>query len=320
MAVVTAPIHHFSDHLKRRYRFKVWKLPVDAGFTCPNRDGNRAWGGCTYCDNRSFSPPARNRSVALREQLERGLARHRADGIDHTIVFFQAYTNTYAPLGELRECYDLALSFPGVVGLSIATRPDCLADPVLDLLEEYGRRTDLWLELGIETSHDETLTRINRAHTWAETVDAVARARGRGFEIIGHLIYGLPGETGEMMMETTDRVACLGLDAVKLHHFYVARSTPLEEAFRRGEIVPMSFEEWTTLAADVVERLPASMYIERVAGELRNDWLVAPRWGQSPGAVWGAVEKELTRRGTRQGSKRGEADGHLREVRADALR
>lgn len=300
-----ARIYHFSEYLRRRFPFKVWKLPVDAGFTCPNRDGTKASGGCTYCDNRSFSPPARNRATGLRDQIEQGLARRRAKGIEHSIIYFQAYTNTYAPVEDLRAYWDLALSFPGVVGLAVATRPDCLPEPVLALLESFARRTAVWVELGLESSHDATLAALNRAHTYADYVDAVARAKGRGFELVGHLIYGLPGESREMMLETTERVAGLGLDAVKLHHFYVARGTPLEAAYRRGELRLLDLGEWVALAADVLERLPESMYVERVAGELENDWLVAPRWGASSAQIWSAVEAELARRGTRQGARAG---------------
>jgi hypothetical protein len=295
-------IRRFSDHLKARFPFRVWKLPVDAGFTCPNRDGTKAWGGCTYCDNRSFSPPARDRSVPLREQMERGLAKQRERGVAKAIVFFQAYTNTYAPVEHLRALWDEALSFPDVAGLAIATRPDCVPDPVLDLVEATARRTAVWLEIGLETSHDATLASLNRAHTFAEYEDAVRRARGRGFELVSHLIFGLPGETREKMFETVDRVAALDVDAVKLHHFYVARGTPLEAAYRRGDVRTASFDEWVSLAADIIERLPRTLYIERVAGELANAWLVAPRWGKSNSAVWSAVERELERRGTTQGS------------------
>ncbi len=309
MDLMGSRIHRFSDHLCGRFPFKVSKLPVDAGFTCPNRDGTKAWGGCTYCDNRSFSPPARDRSVAVRDQIERGLAKR-----PHAIVYFQAYTNTYAPVERLRELWDLALSYPQVVGLAIATRPDCVPDPVLDLVEAYTRRTAIWLELGFETSHDATLSALNRAHTWAECEDAVRRARGRGFELVAHLIFGLPGETRAMMMETADRVAELGVDAAKLHHFYVARGTALEAQHRRAPLALLSLEEWASLAADVIERLPEKLYIERVAGELGNAWLAAPRWGKSTAQVWNAVEAELERRGTRQGMSRRKSHGFVPQV------
>ncbi|MBI2933229.1 MAG: TIGR01212 family radical SAM protein [Planctomycetes bacterium] len=295
-------LYRFSDYLRLRYPFKVWKLPVDAGFTCPNRDGTKGWGGCTYCDNRSFSPPARDRAVELRRQIEHGLVRRRRSGPGRAIVYFQAYTNTYGAIDELRRLYDTALAFPEVVGLAIATRPDCLPEGVLDLLSEMTRRTGVWLEIGVETTHDAILASLNRAHTVADVEDAVRRARGRGFEIVGHLIFGLPGETRAMMLETVRRVSELGLDAVKLHHFYVAKATPLEKAFHRGEIQVLTFPEWIELAADVVERLPASLYIERAAGELSNEWLVAPRWGKSGTEVWAAIEAELERRGSRQGN------------------
>ncbi len=293
-------VYRFSDHLRRAFPFKVRKLPVDAGFTCPNRDGTKAWRGCTYCDNRSFSPPARDRSVSVRDQIERGLAKCASD--ERAIIYLQAYTNTYAPVDELRALWDLALSFDRVVGLAIATRPDCLAEPVLELVEATARRTRVWLEIGLESAHDATLAALNRAHTVSEFDDAVSRARGRGFEIVAHLIFGLPGETHAMMLETVDHVTSLGVDAVKLHHFYVAKATPLEAAHARGELKLLSLDDWVALACDVIERLPSNLYIERVAGELSNAWLVAPRWGKSSAEVWRTVEVELARRGSRQGS------------------
>lgn len=299
---MTGRIHTFGESLRRRFPFKVRKIGVDAGFTCPNRDGAKAWGGCVYCDNRSFSLNAGSPDP-LEAQIARGIERSRRHGVEHFIVYFQAYTNTYGPVARLRELYESALRFPEVVGISVGTRPDCLSNAVLDLLSELTERTAVWLEIGLESSHDRSLRWMNRAHTYADFEDTVRRSAGRPFDRAVHLIYGLPGESHDDMMETTDRVAATGFDSVKVHHLYVARGTPLEEMHARGEVRLLTFEEWIPLAADIVERLPIPMSIQRLCGELCNDFLIAPRWGMSTPEIQRAVEEELARRGTRQGSR-----------------
>ncbi len=323
-------IHTFGESLKRRFPFKVRKIGVDAGFTCPNRDGAKAWGGCVYCDNRSFSLNAGSPDP-LEAQIARGIERGGRHGVDHFIVYFQAYTNTYGPPARLREIYESALRFPEIVGISVGTRPDCLSNAVLDLLSGLGERTAVWLEIGLESAHDRSLRWMNRAHTVADFEDASRRSAGRPFERVVHLIYGLPGESHDDMMETTDRVAAAGFDSAKVHHLYVAKETPLEEMHARGEVPLYTFEEWVPLAADIVERLPVSMSIQRLCGELHNDFLVAPRWGKSTPEILRAVEEELARRGTRQGAsvlsslppralRPGKSGDNAREVRAPGAR
>lgn len=293
----------FSAHLRRRYPFPVRKIPVDAGFTCPNRDGVKATGGCTYCENRSFAPAAIGPLRTIEEQIERAAAFYREHyATDHFIVYFQAYTNTYAPVEELRAIYDRALRYPSVVAISIGTRPDCVSEAVLDLVASYAKKVDVWLELGLESSHDRTLEWLNRAHTYAEFEDAVRRANGRGFEIAAHTIFGLPGESHDEMMQTAERLARLPVDGVKIHHFYVAKHTALEPMHARGEFGVMTVDEWASLAADVLERLPASMTIQRLTGELAGPYVVAPRWGVAKPQVLARIERELERRGTRQGA------------------
>lgn len=293
-------IQTFGESLKRRFPFKVRKIGVDAGFTCPNRDGAKAWGGCVYCDNRSFSLNAESPDP-LEAQIALGIERGRRHGVGRFIVYFQAYTNTYGPVARLREIYETALRFREVVGISVGTRPDCLSNAAIDLLGGLGERTAVWLEIGLESSHDRSLRWMNRAHTYADFEDAARRSAGRPFERVVHLIYGLPGESHDDMMETTDRVAATGFDSVKVHHLYVAQETPLAEMHARGGIRLLSFEEWIPLAADIVERLPVSMSIQRLCGELHNEFLVAPRWEKSTPEILRAVDAELERRGTKQG-------------------
>jgi radical SAM protein (TIGR01212 family) len=293
----------FSQFLKARFGCKVYKLTVDAGFTCPNRDGTKGRGGCIYCENRSFSPAAGSRlSVTEQVEKEKRLAVERY-GANRFIAYFQPFTNTYGPLDRLRQLYEEALSLPNIVGLSLGTRPDCTPDEVLDYLEELAGTTHLWLEYGLQSAQDVTLKLINRGHVFEEFRDAVTRAQGRGIFICVHLILGLPGETREMMRDTADRVAALGVDGIKLHHLHVVRDTTLEKMFRRGEVKMLQMPEYASLAADVLERLPPWTVLQRFVGDVQGDTLVAPRWKEGKLRVLEAIQAELERRGTQQGSE-----------------
>ena len=292
----------FNAQLRNRFPYKVRKIGIDAGFTCPNRDGSRAIGGCLYCNNRSFSSFAASQT-AIEEQIREGIRIGRRRDFHHFIAYFQAYTNTYAPTSRLKEIYETALGFPEIVGISIGTRPDCLSDSTIDLISTLGEQVAVWLEIGMESSHDRTLLWLNRAHSYAEFEDAARRTAHRPFQRVVHAIYGLPGESYEDMMQTTDRIATSGFDSAKIHHLYVSEGTPLEELYRNGEISLYTREEWIPLAADILERLPEEMSIQRLCGELKGEGLVAPRWGvQSPELIQ-AIEAELARRGSRQGCR-----------------
>lgn len=294
-----------GDALRARFGERVQKLAVDAGFTCPNIDGTKARGGCAYCNNASFSPVAGLRGrLSITEQLARGrdFALRRRP-CRKFLAYFQPFTNTYAPLEVLARAYEEALSFPGVVGLAIGTRPDCVPDTVLDLLESYVRRgAHVCLELGLQTANDETQRRMNRAHGLAEFLDAVRRAAGRGIEICCHVILGLPGEGREDARRTARAIAPLPIDAVKMHHFYVSEGTRLAEEFRAGKVVPPEMDAYIEMAADFLERLPERIAIERICAECRPALLLAPKF---PGGVTEAARRlkaEFLRRGTRQGA------------------
>jgi len=293
----------YSQFLRERFGCKVYKLTVDAGFTCPNRDGTRGTGGCIYCENRSFSPAAGSR-LPVHEQLEREklLARARY-GARKFLAYFQPFSNTYAPVERLRALHQEALAVEGVVGLSLGTRPDCVPDEVLDYLEALAKRTHLWVEYGLQSAHDETLRSINRGHDFAEFRDAVRRAQGRGIFICVHLILGLPGETPAMIRETAERVAELGIDGVKLHHLHVVRNTPLEALYRRGQVSLLELDEYVRLAADALERLPPWTVLQRFVGDVQGESLVAPRWQEGKLRVLEAIQEELARRGSRQGAR-----------------
>ncbi len=291
----------YAAHLRQTFGCRVQKVSIDAGFTCPNRDGSVTTGGCIYCNNASFSPG--NRRLSVTEQLENGKRfLQRRYGAKKFIAYFQAYTNTYADVAALRRLYDEALACDDIVGLSIGTRPDCVSDAVLDLLADYASRTYLWLELGLESGHDQTLVRINRGHTVAAFDDAVSRARLRGLNLCTHLILGLPGETRDDVLATVRHIARLRLDAVKLHHLHIVRHTVLERMYRKGEVELLSLDAYAALVADSLELLPPDTIIMRLMGDAPRDMLVAPMWSQDKRAALSRIEQELERRDIQQGS------------------
>src|SRR5262245_47429736 len=212
----------FSRFLRQRFGARVYRVTLDAGFTCPNVDGTVAYGGCVYCDNRSFSPNRRLPRVAIAEQVRRGVAvLEKRYGADRFLAYFQAATNTYAPVEKLRRLYDEALRHPQVIGLAVGTRPDCVPEPVLDLVTEYARGRYVCLELGLQSIHDRSLDWMNRGHYFDAFVDAVRRCAGRGFDVCAHVILGLPGESAEDMLATADALAALPVQAVKIHNLHV---------------------------------------------------------------------------------------------------
>lgn len=291
----------FSRYLREIFGCRVQKIPLDAGFTCPNRDG-RGFGGCIYCGPRGSGTGAYENGVPLGEQIRAGIeSGKRRFGKCKFIAYFQAFTNTYAPPERLKSLYDEALRHQEVVGLSIGTRPDCAPHEVLELLEEYARRCHFWVEYGLQSAHDYTLELINRGHDIAQFVDAVERTKGRGINICAHIILGLPGETKEEMMATADLVASLELEGIKIHSLYVLKGTKLAEIYQRGEFRLLELEEYVSLVCDFLERLPPDMVIQRLTGEAPRDLLVAPRWSREKMAVLGKIDTELEQRGSYQG-------------------
>ena len=292
----------FSQYLRERYPFRVQKIPLAAGFTCPNIDGTVGYGGCIYCNNLSFSPNAGRPGVSIVQQIEKGIEfyRHRT-GAQKFIAYFQTHTNTYAPLDLLRSLYDLAFSYPDVIGLSVGTRPDCVSKDCLDLLQGYTDRGEIWVEYGVESSHDTTLRLLNRCHDFAAVKDAIQRTQGRDLKICAHVILGLPGEDREMMMETARCLAQLGVDGVKIHHLYVSKNTRLEKMYYAGEVKLLSLEEYLPLVAEFLEWLPSTVVIQRLLGELAGDYIVAPQWGRGKKAILHALEQKMRDQGQYQG-------------------
>jgi radical SAM protein (TIGR01212 family) len=307
MTVLTDHIHTFGRAMRERHGARLHKVALDAGFTCPNRDGSKGIGGCTFCNNKSFAPGARE-PAPLAAQFERARGRIAAGtGARRFIAYFQAYTNTYAHVDELRRLYDAALAEPDVAGLSIGTRPDCVPSPVLDLLAEYrGRGHEVWLELGLQSSFDATLERVNRGHGFAEYVAAAQAARARGIPLCCHLIVGLPGEDEAHSHVSLDRVLEVGVDGLKLHPLHVVRHTRLAIEWKRGEYAPIGEAEYVRIAADLIERTPWQVVFHRVTGTASKDILLAPAWCAKKWDILNGIADELARRGSRQGARAGQ--------------
>lgn len=324
-------VHTFGQYLLERHGERVHKVALDAGFTCPNRDGSLGTGGCTFCNNQSFNPACAGESGAgvismlpvsaapgriarrrgpptLAAQFERArTAIGHGTGARRFIAYFQAYTNTYAAIDRLRALYDEALAEPDVIGISVGTRPDCVPPAVLDLLAGYrDAGHEVWLELGLQSAFDATLARVNRGHGFTEYAQAVAAARGRGLPVCTHLIAGLPGEDAGHVHASLDRVLELGVEGLKLHPLHVVRHTILARQWRRGEYVPLSLAGFVTLAADLIERTPWAIPYHRVTATASADLLLAPGWCGAKWRVLNAIEAELRARGTRQGDRAGQ--------------
>ena len=299
------PMNSFGAFLRRRFGGRVQRVSLDAGFTCPNVDGAVARGGCNFCDNRSFSPSRRVRLRQVAEQLRRGIeaVRVRYDKVAGFIAYFQPATNTYAPVDQLEEVFELALTIhPEVMGLAIGTRPDCVPESVLNLIERLARQSYVSVEYGMQSIHDASLLWMNRAHRHADMVNAVDRSRGRGFEICGHVILGIPGETREMMMESAEEIGRLGFDAIKIHNLYAVRGTPLGEEVLAGKVSMMERQQYVQTVVDFLERIAPEVVVERISGEAPPNYLVAPQWCLDKASLRREIDLEFARRGTRQGS------------------
>lgn len=289
-------------HYQRLFGTRVQKISLDGGFTCPNVDGTVAIGGCTFCDNRAFSPSRRVRRDAIQAQIERGITGlRRRYNLEKFIAYFQPATNTYGPLDKLKTLWDTALEDPRIVGLVVGTRPDCVPDEVLDLLEEYAEKTYVSLELGIQTIHDASLHWMNRGHDHAVSMEAMRRVSHRGFEVSLHVMLGLPGETSEMMLQTADQVARWNPAGVKLHNLYAVERTPLADQVRVGDVRLMELAEYIQILADFIERLPEQIVIERISGDAPPKNLVAPEWCLHKGSIIRSLTDELVRRDSYQG-------------------
>lgn len=277
------PYRDFADFLHERFPdFKVQKIAINAGFTCPNRDGSKGIGGCTYCNNQTFNPEYCRPSLSVAEQVEQGKAFFSRKYPDMKyLAYFQAYTNTYGEINRLQSLYEEALGCTDVVGLIIGTRPDCMPDDLLRYLKDLSQRAFVMVEYGAESANDTTLELINRGHTWADTVDAVTRTHAAGIACGLHLILGLPGETVDDMLHTVDQTSLLPIDTVKLHQLQIIRGTRLARQVAAGEVTVAAWDvaEYIDLCVKIVARMRRDIAIERFVSQSPADLLISPRWG-----------------------------------------
>ena len=281
---------------------RVRKVALNGGFTCPNLDGSKGRGGCTYCDNRSFSPVAGSRSVPILNQLDQGISYFKVKcRTERFIAYFQTFSGTYASIPRLRDLYLQAMSHPEVVGISISTRPDCINAEVVDLLEELGKKFFLTLELGLQSSFDETLHRVNRLHTFDDFARAMDLCSGRGFDLCVHVILGLPGESSGHYRHTASSLNHWSYQSVKIHPLHVVKGTVLASQHARGEYNPLECGEYIEGLVDFLERVPASVGVQRFTADAPPEMLVAPQWCRDKAGVLNAMKKEFQRRGSRQG-------------------
>lgn len=306
----------YDYYLRREFGGKCAKIPIDAGFTCPNIDGRCGVGGCIYCSARGSGDFAESARLSIKEQYD--LTRKKLSSkwsTERCIPYFQAHTNTYAPTEVLKEKFEEALSLDGVVGLNIATRADCLEESTVEYLAKIAERTTLCVELGLQTSNDKTATLINRGHDLAAFCKGFARLRAASekIKICVHIIFGLPGESREDMLATVADVAALKPDQVKIHLLHVLRGTPLADMYDRGEYKPLEREEYVSLVADAIERLPEDCVIARVTGDGMAQDLQAPLWSIRKVTVINDIDKELFRRNSYQGRLFDAAKAHCGE-------
>jgi radical SAM protein (TIGR01212 family) len=300
------PYRPYSAYLREKLGYKTYKLTLDAGFTCPNRDGAKAYGGCTFCDQTGSSSRAQDRRDSITDQLLKNLEKQRKRfKAEKFIAYFQSFTNTYAPVERLKALYDEACAaHPDIIGLAISTRPDCVDAEKLALIASYqARMAYVSVEYGMQTIHDRTLARLNRAETHADFLRAYELTRHYGIEHCIHVILDLPGESWDEQMATADALARLNVHGVKIHLLCAMEKTPLAAEYRRGDWKPLDREAYVSLICDFLERLRPETVIHRVAGNGHHQHVLAPLWLQRKLEIMNDIDAEFARRGTRQGSR-----------------
>ena len=296
----------YSDYFKSRFGERVQKVSVDAGFTCPNRDGTLGRGGCTYCNNNAFNPSYCLPEKSIKQQISEGIEFHkvRYRRAEKYLAYFQAYSNTYADLDYLKKVYKEALDVPGVVGLVVGTRPDCVDDDKLDYFAELAKKVYLIIEYGIESCYDKTLEKINRQHSYEQSVQAIQKTAQRGIRTGAHLIFGLPGETREEMLQEAEIISALPLDNVKFHQLQIIKGTQMSKnyALNPEEFNLFTWEEYREFMIDFLERLNPRFVVERITGEAPPRFLAGPRWGlKRTDQILNLFEQRLEERNTWQG-------------------
>lgn len=293
--------HTYDYYLRKRFGRKVAKLPIDGGFTCPNRDGTKGRGGCAFCSGSGSGDFCAEGGVTKQLEAQRAVMRAKWE-TDAFIPYFQAGTGTYAPLARLLPLWEEALRFPGAVGLSIATRPDCLPDDVCTALDALSRRTFLTVELGLQTINDGVAARMNRGHGFSEFREGYTKLRAHGIPVCVHVIDGLPGETETDMLKTASVLAAMKPEFVKIHLLHVLKDTPLAQLYADGGFEAMTKEDYVSTVVSQIELFPPETVFERVTGDGRGEDLIAPRWSRRKREALNAIDAEFRRRGTFQGA------------------
>ena len=294
--------HSLNYFLRHKFGEKVYKISLDGGFSCPNRDGTISKGGCLFCSERGSGDFAGDRDYSISKQfieIEHMMEKKWKKG--KYIAYFQAYTNTYAPVDILRKKYEEAINQEGVVALAIATRPDCLQDEVLDLLEEFNKKLYVWVELGLQTSDDNIARKINRGYKLDVFEDAVKRLKERNIDFVVHSILGLPGESKEGMLNTINYIAHSGAKGIKFHLLHLMKGTPLVELYKRGELKLLEQDEYIDLICKGIAMLPEDMVVHRLTGDAPRDLLIGPMWSLKKWEVLNAIDKALVENGYYQG-------------------
>ncbi|MBE4908367.1 TIGR01212 family radical SAM protein [Bacillus luteolus] len=294
--------HTWNYHLRDFFGHKVFKVAIDGGFDCPNRDGTVAHGGCTFCSVSGSGDFAGDRADDILVQFHTIKDKMHSKWKDGKyMAYFQAFTNTHAPVEILRQTFEPILEQEGVVGISIATRPDCLPDDVVEYLADLNKRTYLWVELGLQTVHERTALLINRAHDFQCYIEGVNKLRKHNIRICSHIINGLPLETTEMMMETARAVAELDVQGIKIHLLHLLKGTPMVKQYEKGLLEFLTFEDYVNLVCDQLEILPPEMVIHRITGDGPIEIMVGPMWSVNKWQVLNAIDAELIRRDSYQG-------------------
>lgn len=297
------PYNFFGDYLASAYSCRVLKLPIDAGLSCPNRDGTIDFSGCVFCSEEGSASPTTGGLSSIAEQMQNAKDTFRRSEKDTKyIAYFQAFTNTYGPPEKLKRLYDEAVEFPGVTGLMIGTRPDCINSEILETINGYKKNGfELWIELGLQSVHDRSLEFLNRGHTFAQTVDALKLIQEYNIPVCAHVILGIPGESWDEMMDTARTISGLPVAGVKIHHLHIINGTQLEKIYEEKRFHLLTLKEYVSTLCDFIERLRPDIIIHRLMGDRMEDSLLLPKWGLHKGTVLQAIEDEFARRCTFQG-------------------
>ncbi|URZ14662.1 hypothetical protein CLFE_006590 [Clostridium felsineum DSM 794] len=296
------PYYSLNYFLREKFNEKVFKISLDAGFSCPNRDGTISRGGCVFCSERGSGDFAGNRKFSISAQFEdiKDMMKHKWKNGKY-IAYFQAYTNTYAAINVLREKYSEAINREGVVGLAIATRPDCLSEEVLDLIEEFSKKIYVWVELGFQTANDEIAKLINRGYDKKVFDAAVNKLRERKIDVVVHTIFGLPKENTEDMLTTIDYVAHKDIQGIKIHLLHLMKGTPLEKFYNNGKLKFMDENEYVETVCKAITMLPDNIVIHRLTGDAPRDLLIGPKWSLKKWEILNAIDNTMRKNGLYQG-------------------